>query len=129
MTNPAYEKLVEEVAAIRANFDEGLDAENPWGFRLLANSRDAPHDGDCTKSSHACLKCGYDELTRQARAMLYPVAKALETVTPEMVEAWEMAMPPEEFDLEGQSDAVINLAHAQSNWSAMLAASPLHERK
>ena len=123
MTNPAYEKLVEEVAAIRANFDESLDAENPWGFRLLANSRDAPHDGDCTKSSHACLKCGYDEMTRQARAMLYPVAKAIETVTPEMIYAWEMAPIP--AGVAAMTDQEANSAMAQSNWSAMLAASAL----
>jgi len=123
VTNPAYEKLVEEVAAIRANFDESLDAENPWGFRLLANSRDAPHDGDCTKSSHACLKCGYDEMTRQARAMLYPVAKAIETVTPEMIYAWEMAPIP--AGVAAMTDQEANSAMAQSNWSAMLAASAL----
>ena len=123
MTNPAYEKLVEEVAAILANFDEGLAAENPWGFRLLANSRDAPHDGDCTKSSHACLKCGYDELTRQARAMLYSVAKALETVTPEMVDAREVSPIP--AGLLSMTYEEASIVMAQSNWSAMLAASAL----
>ena len=123
MTNPAYEKLVEEVAAILANFDEGLAAENPWGFRLLANSRDAPHDGDCTKSSHACLKCGYDELTRQARAMLYSVAKALETVTPEMVDAREVSPIP--AGLLSMTYEEASIVMAQSNWSAMRAASAL----
>ena len=123
MTNPAYEKLVEEVAAIRANFDEGLDAGDRWGFRLVAISRDAPHDGDCTKRNHACLKCGYDGLTRQARAVLHPVAKTLETITPEMVEAWEMAPIP--VGVAAMTDQEANSAMAQSNWSAMLAASAL----
>ena len=104
MTNPAYEKLVEEVAKALMGNDRVYDRMK-WQF--------AP---DLTR----------EMFRSDARAAL---AKTLETVTPEMVEAWEMAMPPEEFDLEGQSDAVINLAHAQSNWSAMLAASPLHERK
>ena len=54
---------------------------------------------------------------------LATVARSLEVVTPEMVEAWETAstdwndqMPTEQFET----------ACCQANWSAMLAVSALH---
>ena len=58
-----------------------------------------------------------------ARAILATVAKALETVTPEMVEAWEMTPIP--AGVAAMTDQEANSAMAQSNWSAMLAASAL----
>ena len=85
MTNPAYEKLVEEVAA-------------------LLEHHECETQGDL------------------ARAALATVAKALETVTPEMVEARFAPIPA---GLGPMTNEEVHIVMAQSNWSAMLAASAL----
>ena len=59
----------------------------------------------------------------QARAAMAVILDRLGTVTEEMVEGWIHAYPKSPtIDLDADE---ANLAWAQANWSAMLAASPI----
>lgn len=94
-----YEKLVEQVA-------KALCETRTWpGAWIRANEVEM-------------AAWRYD-----ACVALATVAKALETVTPKMIYAWEMAPIP--AGVAAMTDQEANSAMAQSNWSAMLAASAL----
>ena len=104
MTNPAHEKLVEEVA-------KALCETRTWpGAWIRANEVEMA----------ACRN--------DACVALATVAKALETVTPEMVEAWKQAQPDEEpeetSDRQGYP-IFSGRQYAIADWRAMLAASAL----
>ena len=115
----AHERLVEDVAAVLCNLDEGQPPDSEFGRRIMSH-RDSPHRGDCTKEPFTCVRCLYIIEAKRAETVLSLILSRLGDVTPEMVEAYER-----NYDNSiGEAENV-----CVSDWRAMLAASCLGETK
>ncbi len=116
-TGPSHAALVEEVAAVLCNLDEGQPPDAEFGRRIMSHA-ESPHRGDCTKEPFTCVRCLYMDEARRAETVLSLIATRLSYVTPEMVEAAE----------NRDSNVVFLKDEVIADWRAMLAASPLAAR-
>ena len=102
----AHEKMVDELAQVLWQYESTL---------VMGRSRYIDWSEE-----NGFIKNRFLGLAKIASAH---IAATLATVTPEMVEAWEKAPIPD--GIANMTDADANFAVAKSNWTAMLAASPI----
>lgn len=64
--------LRDQVAATLMDRDEGGGCLN-WALEFIQEHQAATHCGDCTKESHACLRCQCDRVLADADAIILMV--------------------------------------------------------